>query len=185
MCYCFALCVRVNSDHSSHSFTVRLGKSIVTYYGDLEPCTYFGSTLDGKLLAIGWLDADHDVPKGRVAREWVVKLAAAMLAPWQPCSFAGSHECELCRFSGGPGTFCIDGMEISLGATNLFIPTEEFVYVAPSLVLHYIDSHGYAPPQRFLTALEACPQHGTLEYRKLVLRHGLHKLGPVVPSGPA
>lgn len=150
----------------------------MAYYPDLAACDYFGSGVAETLRAVGWLDADHAVPQGDVSRPWMLELTNALVAPWQPYSFAGSHECELCRFTGGPTTFGLDGVEAPIGVSNLFVPTESVVFVAPSMVLHYIDSHGYAPPLEFQTALENCPEPGTMAFRKLLLRHGLHKLKP-------
>ncbi|MFJ5988878.1 hypothetical protein [Lentzea sp. NPDC092896] len=39
----------------------------MTYYQDLSPYEYFES--DEKMLNVGWLDADHDFPRGPVAPE--------------------------------------------------------------------------------------------------------------------
>jgi hypothetical protein len=50
-------------------------------------------------------------------------------------------------------------------------------YVAPSLVLHYVDAHEYLPPESFQRAVMACPPMRSMEYLRAISRHGLHKLG--------
>lgn len=38
-------------------------------------------------------------------------------------------------------------MHVELGIRNLYVPAGRVTYVAPSLVFHSIDSHGYGLPQ--------------------------------------
>jgi hypothetical protein len=38
------------------------------------------------------------------------------------------------------------------------------VYVAPELVVHYIESHGYQPPEEFIAAVMACPPQESAEF---------------------
>ena len=63
--------------------------------------------------------------------------------------------------------------DIMLGAANVFVPSDEAIYVAPSLVLHYIDAHAYLPPEEFRRAVEACPPMRSIEYLKALRRHGV------------
>ena len=51
------------------------------------------------------------------------------------------------------------------GTFNLFVPALARVYVAPSLVSHYIDAHGYLPPPAFLDAVQQCPPMRSDAYR--------------------
>lgn len=104
--------------------------------------------------------------------------------------FLGGHACELCPWEVSPGpdpgeTFSglerrrrvlgvrkkkepisVDGQLAEMGTTNLWIPGDGCVYVAPSLVAHYIRAHRYAPPQEFVDAVLRCPDMHTEEYRK-------------------
>jgi hypothetical protein len=57
-----------------------------------------------------------------------------------------------------------------MGITNVFVPGEGVVYVAPSLVLHYMDSHEYALPESFVAAVRACPPMGTAKYLAAIRR---------------
>jgi len=61
----------------------------------------------------------------------------------------------------------------ALGFSNVFVPGEGRLYVAPSLILHYIAEHGYAPPQEFQAAVLACPPMGSAEYLAAVAEFGV------------
>ena len=50
----------------------------------------------------------------------------------------------------------------------MWIPTESVVYVAPELVTHYVEVHGYQPPVEFIAAVLACPPQGSLEFHQLL-----------------
>lgn len=152
----------------------------MTYYADLTACDYFGPT-DAPLLAIGWLDRDHPYHKGQVTRQCFESLAGLLANAWQPFAVAGRHRCELCSFTGGPAAVRIGDTDILIGMTNVFVPASDCVYVAPSLVLHYIDAHGYVPPDEFLRAVEACPPMRSMEYLKAIRRHQIHRLA--IPPG--
>jgi hypothetical protein len=55
---------------------------------------------------------------------------------------------------------------------NLFVPCGELVYVAPLLIVHYMNAHGYGPPLEFCQAVLACPPMRSMEYRKAFLASG-------------
>jgi hypothetical protein len=50
------------------------------------------------------------------------------------------------------------GYVAHFGASNLFIPGENCVYVASSMILHYIDVHDYEPPEVFWEAVMNAPR---------------------------
>lgn len=54
--------------------------------------------------------------------------------------------------------------QISVGAANLFIPASAQVYVAPSMILHYISRHRYRPPDAFCDAVLRCLGIGSRAY---------------------
>ena len=49
-------------------------------------------------------------------------------------------------------------------------------YASPSTILHYVDSHGYAPPLEFQRAVIECPPMRSMEYLRAIQRAGLTKL---------
>jgi hypothetical protein len=55
-----------------------------------------------------------------------------------------------------------------MGARNLFVPGSHQVYVAPSMIAHYIDSHEYQPPLEFQEALMLSARTSKLDYRKKI-----------------
>jgi hypothetical protein len=113
------------------------------------------------LLAIGWLTPDCPIPSGPVSREVYDRLKGLLRDPWQPVTFLGLHDCGLCRFNAE-----------ARGHFNLFVPAKKAVYVCPDLILHYMNVHGYAPPQEFCEAVLRCPDTRTMEYKRLLLSAG-------------
>jgi hypothetical protein len=73
----------------------------------------------------------------------------------------GTHECDLCLYEG----------EVH-GVNNIFVPGEEFLFVCPELIVHYMNAHGYQPPDAFCAAVLRCPPMKSMEYLKLVLKNG-------------
>jgi hypothetical protein len=126
---------------------------LFTHFADLSPNSYFGPWED-VLISIGWLDGTQDYVRGVVSHEFFRALVRLLDDPWQPAVFAGRAPCPLCQFSGGPAALSFEGSR-------------------PSLVAHYIDAHGYVPPQEFQRAVLACPPMGSLEYRKALLERGI------------
>jgi hypothetical protein len=96
--------------------------------------------------------------------------------PWQPFALAGVQDCFACRFTGGPAELRYAGATARLGATNLFVPADDCVFVTPSLIAHYIDAHDYAPPAEFQQAVMNCPAMRSVAYLKMLRKHGLHRL---------
>ena len=145
----------------------------MTYLADLSPWTY-GPPEYEVFLAVGWLDAEHPFTQGPVESRILYKLVELATQPWEPGHFMGFHTCELCPPSSTTlfGTrVTIGGRHLTLGADNLFIPHRRRIYVAPSLILHYIVSHGYQPPQAFLDAARYCPPMWSTKY-EIWLRAG-------------
>lgn len=96
--------------------------------------------------AIGWLSVEHAFSTGVVPPIFIESLRAHLQNPCQPVVTWGSYRCNLCpaHLSDGP---------IS-GSRNLWVPSYAFVYVAPELILHYIEVHLYKPPDEFINAVQ-------------------------------
>jgi len=145
-------------------------------YKDLEPCGYFGEQWATSLVAVGWIESPPDLTTGPVDARFFEALTALLVDPWQPLTQAGSHRCTLCRFTGGPAVVRFRDREIAVGVTNVFVPTHDRTYVAPSLIAHYIDAHDYAPPPEFQQAVLSSPPMKSMDYYKLLRKHGIDKL---------
>ena len=111
----------------------------MTHYADLSPCMLPFETQE-RLLAVGWLDVEFPFQKGDVDEQLVVKLVELLVNPWQPGWYMGRHECQFCRFSGGPNTFEFENTTIWMGTSNLFVPASGVIYVAAGLRLSCITS---------------------------------------------
>lgn len=144
----------------------------MTYYADLSSCDYFGRWQD-VLQAVGWLELNHSSTKGEVSKDFFAALMGLAKDPWQPVAVAGHQRCDFCRFSGGPSELRFEGGAVALGTANIFVPAKEHVYVSPTLIVHYIDAHGYAPPDEYQEAVLRCPQMKSFAYLKEMKVRGL------------
>jgi hypothetical protein len=133
------------------------------YIPDLTPCSDFGEG-GGPMLAVGWVDRRHPVTRGTVDPAFVARLVELLVDPWQPSQTLGWHDCTFCRLTRGPTTFEYGGAKVAVGISNLFVPGRRYLYIAPSLILHFMDSHGYAPPAEFIEAVLDCPPMRSAEY---------------------
>lgn len=154
-------------------------------YEDLAPLDYFGEVDGARLVAIGWVESPEQCDGREVDAPLFEALVHLLLDPWQPFAMAGFHECTMCKYTGGPHSLKYGSMTVRLGANNLFVFGQDQVYVAPSTIVHYIDAHGYSPPQEFRMAVHATPPMRSVEYLKLVRHHGLHRLAVATRRGSA
>jgi hypothetical protein len=156
----------------------------MTYIPDLAPCRYFDgirvlgiagrwvpmSALEGRLVAVGWLDLPHPVVSGSVAPAVRAQLEAFVIGQGSAfLPFRGVHTCSFCAAALPPGLSPRDVTRRlpsdSHSGAVIFVPTAEgTVYVVPALVLHYIDTHHYQPPATFCAAIIAAPLLGTAPY---------------------
>jgi hypothetical protein len=65
-----------------------------------------------------------------------------------------------------------DGLVVHFGASNLYVPGNGCVYVAPSMIAHYVDVHSYEPPTAFWEAVMNCPEMGSDTYRQSLIANG-------------
>lgn len=124
------------------------------YYADLTDYDYLPTEpTTSRMLNVGWLDSSHPFPVGDVdpaVRDGLVDLAAA------PQHVArGMHHCELCDVES-PVVVCRSDdlrRRAKLGFAEIHVRVDGLVLAAPTLVVHYIDTHRYLPPQAFLDAV--------------------------------
>jgi hypothetical protein len=110
--------------------------------------------------AIGWLAAGRPFPQGRSSPAFVRRLLR-FGARWRYSTkelwwgtFRGLHCCELCGKANSYG--------------NFGVPAGSLLFVAPEMVVHYVQDHRYAPPAAFVEAIRTAPLPGTAEYRAAV-----------------
>ena len=66
----------------------------------------------------------------------------------------GMHQCEICDDEGDSG--------------DIAIPSGDVLFVAPTMIVHYVRVHGYLPPVDFVRAVLACPAPTTAAYADAV-----------------
>jgi hypothetical protein len=137
----------------------------MAWYEDLTPCDYFGTERASFLRSVGWLSRGRHFPTGTVDERVYPKLVELLLDPWQPAVATGPHPCDLCLYKPE-----------ARGVKNLFLPGNGCIFVCPELIVHYMNAHGYCPPQVFCDAVLACPAMRSMEYHKAVLANGGHHL---------
>jgi hypothetical protein len=143
----------------------------MAFLEDLSPWTYVSSTAGDSLLAVGWLEQGKSFPTGPIVVDVFKRLEALCTEPWQPFAACGVHECTLCQFNAASGS------------DNVFIPGAGVIYVCPELIVHYIGTHWYLPPEEFCEAVRRCPDQRTMEYKRLLLQNGGRNLIRP-PQGP-
>jgi hypothetical protein len=158
----------------------------VTEIADLAPCTYWpkDSALDEEedparfYTAIGFLgetvprsDAPP-LPADFAKRLMRFELSKGISPVW---AGLGYYSCGVCSPGtiGGRGaatTVRIDNLEARLGSGFLVVPGPHTLYVAPNLIIHYILTHGYRPPEEFVRAVERWPTRSSAAYLREVRR---------------
>ncbi len=141
--------------------------------------------LDRPQLCVGWLDSRFGFPTRApddelVARLW--RIAAYSVRPMR-----GSHSCEFCSQRAlykeiSAGAF------VSVGHAELVVTDGLVWYVAPNMVAHYVEAHGYDPPEGFRRAVLEGPEPFSLEYERTLARYtegaGIHPAFRRVGAGP-
>lgn len=108
------------------------------------------------VLAIGWLDPSEDFNQGPVPKQIISKLWEIFFFERQGRDLLvnvlrGIHACGFCGFDSlvmGP-----DEKQHVLGHAEIWIPSGQVWYAAPTMIIHYIEKHQYLPPQEYLEAV--------------------------------
>ncbi len=108
-------------------------------FEDLSPYTYFPEAAD--TFNVGWLAPGHLFPTGDTTAEFRDKLR--LLCDRRVQQTRGLHRCDFCK--GGDRPASSSEMRVSGGGRR--------VYAAPTMVQHYVEVHGYRPPDEFIAAV--------------------------------
>lgn len=143
------------------------------YYPDLSDYVYFEGISFPDVINVGWLDEKHKIATGTCESRIIDKLVALTLEEGNIQSVVnvmrGVHSCPFC----GKRDIWVgrNGRKALLGNAELWIPSTRKIYVAPNLIIHYIDEHQYRPPAEFLDAVAGIDLemsfHGQERYDKL------------------
>jgi hypothetical protein len=124
------------------------------YFEDLTPYAYTQARLPSdapSLVNFGWLDSDHDYPRGKVAPEVVERMLR--LAAERVNGMRGYHRCPFCEEREQVSMLLEDEI-VYLGSAEIHIKAGSTTYVAPNLLPHYMEAHEYMPPEQVLQALD-------------------------------
>lgn len=119
----------------------------MAFIEDLSTDTYCPWVHQGlPCFSVGWLG--DSVPRTGVipSRIFSVLHRYAAEHPYQD-GFLGKHTCEICGSDAFHGEFWIELFDYNINHRVRF--------VLPLGIFHYIDAHGYCPPQEFLDAIES------------------------------
>jgi hypothetical protein len=112
----------------------------MAFYPDLSPYEYALDEPPGT-VNIGWLEPSHSYPTGQTPEVFRARL---MDLCGRPVNLTvGHHACP----------FCPAGQPARRGSGEVRVPSDSKVYAAPVLIHHYVDAHGYKPPEEFIEAV--------------------------------
>jgi hypothetical protein len=136
------------------------------WYADLSPWGDVGGEAPtNPFRAVGWLEHSQPFPTGPVDAAVYARLVELLKDPWRPYVTMGFHRCDLCLYAGD-----------HTGNRELFVPGDGVIYVAPELIGHYMNAHGYRPPDEFCKAVLACPPMRSMPYLKALMANGAKTL---------
>lgn len=108
------------------------------YFPDLTPYQYspIAAPPNANRVNIGWLDKAHPFATSEPSVDLIRALHKLVHHPVRIA--APLHLCDLCGNAAGTG-------EIEVIAPDV-------IYVAPTLIAHYVEQHHYCPPAEFEVA---------------------------------
>jgi hypothetical protein len=128
----------------------------MAHFEDLQYYQYAGRKQPG-VLHVGWLGRGQPYSHGPVRAELITEMKRRAESPME--LYRGYHVCELCEM---PTELC--GLpfpeqwekwaQFRKSNGEIRVQGRGVIYAAPVLITHYIEAHGYQPPQEFLDALE-------------------------------
>ncbi|MGW1062218.1 DUF7919 family protein [Micromonospora rubida] len=132
------------------------------YYADLSAYEY--DSLAGScsmVLNVGWLDISEPFTSGTVPVEFLQRLSLLVKSPINLTR--GSHPCTFClaelRSNSRDemdGKLVIQTLRSLGGLGNgeiVVVDENDVCHVAPMLISHYVERHGYQPPSEFVDAV--------------------------------
>lgn len=141
---------------------------------DLAAFPHFGATASALLSSVGWLGKGIHPSMGAVPKDVFERLCEFVKTPWDQIPPLGTLECPVCVFHP----------EMT-GKRVIIVPGAGTLYVAPDLITHYINAHGYVPPELFCDAVLSCPSPETHSYSDAVMNQGGRELMQVLASKAA
>ena len=116
--------------------------------------------------AIVLLHPDQPYSKGEVSAKFVARL--------KQFRARSDDSAEVLYFGAFGGFRALDFFGRMHGIGNFGVPSGHLHFVAPEMVVHYIERHGYSPPFKFVAVVLRSPLPDTKAYQMITepLRHG-------------
>lgn len=129
----------------------------MTYFHDLSVYSYTTGRHLAGVYNVGWLDAEHEFPRGRPADSVALaELVKESLPYSRVAQMRGFHVCELCSDQDWNQPVTVGGLQYVLGSAECWFPGPEgIIYALPTLVVHYVREHHYRPPVACIDAVRA------------------------------
>jgi hypothetical protein len=129
----------------------------MAYFADLTPYEYGGAEPNPTVLNVGWLSSAFDFERQAPDEKLVAALRKLIAQPVN--LYRGYHYCEFCPppqfIRSATGAVSIIETHCASGNGEIRVNGEEdLIYVAPILILHYVEEHDYAPPEAFVRAVQ-------------------------------
>lgn len=143
----------------------------MAYFEDLSDYIYAPGFVRPGTKAVGWLARGHLFPTVTPDEKDLDLL-------WLYCSISvvdtrGGHNCEFCPGHGASYAER-NGQRLFLGTAEIRVFSRDGgIYVAPTLIYHYVAVHHYKPPDAFLRALREGPRPPSEEYFDALVRLNL------------
>ena len=128
----------------------------MTYIRDLEPFTLPSAEPEDGLTAVGWLAGGHPFARGDVPAKFVEALRELCRHPvhvtrgYVPCPFCAPRSpglpADMTMVDSAAGRFGVGHAEIRVEDAGRR-------YAAPNMIIHYVETHRYAPPPEFVAAV--------------------------------
>jgi len=121
------------------------------FFPDLSRYTY--TETGENVVNVGWLAAGAPMRIGEV--DQIVRDELARMAREPTNLMRGFHYCDFCDAESPIVAFASDAPSTPayLGSGEVRVEAGDIVYAAPTLIVHYIDAHGYLPPEEFIEAV--------------------------------
>jgi len=126
------------------------------------------------LIHVGYLELGFPYTKGATSKTFFDHLVTLAAYPFRRA--LGYHRCDLGRCGCGldlsrlSRTFRYHDHTLTCGDSDILVPGDDVIYCAPTLILHYIRCHGYAPPHCFVEAVLNCPEPRSREYCTAIMK---------------
>jgi len=124
------------------------------FYPDLTPYTFLALSPNPNLLNVGWLDEQHDFPRGEVPPAVLDRLLERCANPVNRAR--GYHQTPLIKSYRYGYPVILGNQELVLGGAEIRIPGKcGITYACPDLIYLYMRDCSYLPPDEFLAAVNS------------------------------